>query len=142
MSVPRKSKKRTWGSGKSAMSLRLSSANAWPSKPSFFNSTRAPSNVLPFGRAIVSPPASPPVIAVLLQRGSPQNQCDDLRRHLRPDNALDTGEIVVNTGSTKMPFLLDCFLHCCSLLPSHLQEESPIRSQDVRTRSNQASYQV
>src|SRR6266516_2324638 len=125
MSVPRKSKKRTWRSGKSAMSLRLSSANAWPSKPSFFNSPRAPPNVLPFGRAIAGPQPSPLVIPLPLRKGPPQNQCDDLRRHLRPDNALETGEIVVNTGSAKASVLSDHFLHCRSLLPSHLQEESP-----------------
>jgi hypothetical protein len=61
---------------------------------------------------------------------------------LRPDNALNTGKIVVDPGSAKMPLLLDCLLYRRRLLPSHLQQESPAWGQDGSTWSNQASYKV
>src|SRR5215831_1075369 len=118
-SEPRKSKKRTWHSGKSRISLRPSSS-AWQSKPIFFNSASAPSNVLPFGSAMVTLPASPAAIIVLLAQ--PPTLQNALLEHLRPDNALDTSQITVHTSSPKMLLLAEHFLHCRSLLPPYFQQ--------------------
>ena len=65
-----------------------------------------------------------------------------LSEYLRPDHTLDTGEIVIHTSGTKVPLLLDHFLHRRRLLPPYFQEQGPTWSQGVRTRSNQAPYQV
>jgi hypothetical protein len=45
-----------------------------------------------------------------------------LLEHLRPNNALDTSQIVIDTSRTKMSLLSERFLHCSSLLPSNFQQ--------------------